>query len=587
MIFKPVSMKLIEQQATKIKNSINLAKENYLMTSYTNWYFRFAVALALGILALYFFPLFYYQENAVIRIHDNLEGIMYFYHAAKPENLFVLNPENPVAEVMNGLPRGCLPSGLNIVVWCFATGGPFWGYVVNYTIVHLIGFVGMYLLLKNHFLKDNHIIALFVSLSFSLLPVFPLYGISLMGQPLLLNAFLNIRSARTTRSDYFVIILFAFYSSVFYSGIFIVGALLIWVGYDFLKTTRINYKFLWGILLLFFCYCVIEYQLIYLTFLSDTFTSHREQYERYTTLNWKGVIGVASLKLINGDYGSSSYSGAMIMLLTVIAFALNFWKKEKIYSLQLLFCLSILTAFFTVIWDWHGLKFIYENTNIFNQFNYKRIHFLLPLFVFLCFALSLKYLQKFSYLKHISIALLMINIILLFKLNSDFHDEGNKTITFRNFFSESIFKKINLYMNRPQNSYRVGNIGISPGVAQYNGFYTFDSYQTNYPLSHKLLMGRVMEKELDKSENLKTFFVGWANRCYIYSSELYEAEKDNRSIDKINIHLNASILKQMNCSYLFSAVEITNPESSNLVLEQLFTDSASMYNKIYLYKLQP
>lgn len=70
--------------------------------------------------------------------------------------------------------------------------------------------------------------------------------------------------------------------------------------------------------------------------------------------------------------------------------------------------------------------------------------------------------------------------------------------TFREFYASEQFKEIKEYIGRPQDSYRVASIGLHPSIAQYNGFYTLDTYNNLYPLSYKYEFRKIIEKELEK-----------------------------------------------------------------------------------------
>ena len=51
-----------------------------------------------------------------------------------------------------------------------------------------------------------------------------------------------------------------------------------------------------------------------------------------------------------------------------------------------------------------------------------------------------------------------------------------------------------------------------------------------------------------------------------------------------NLEINTDVLKEMDCSYIFSAVEIENYENLNLQLVGEYTTSESYWN-IYVYKI--
>src|SRR5690606_13766727 len=126
--------------------------------------------------------------------HDNLDSYYYYYTIiTKNTYFFELQPLRLVEEIFNGLPRFCLPSQLNFVALFFKVFGPEVGNLINLCVIHIIGFIGMFLLLKKYvFQKEQILFVHLLALSFALLPIFPLWGISVLGLPLLAYSILNI-----------------------------------------------------------------------------------------------------------------------------------------------------------------------------------------------------------------------------------------------------------------------------------------------------------------------------------------------------------------------------------------------------------
>ena len=144
---------------------------------------------------LQFIPYLLLQEGAYVRIHDTLEAEWVWYHLLVNSGQALNYAEGAVVEqVMNGLPRNAFHTGLSFNVLWLTLFGTFWGYVVNYIFLHLLGFGGMYLLLRRHLLKkENQLyIVVGVSLCFAWVPYFTALGATVAGQPLLIYAFLNL-----------------------------------------------------------------------------------------------------------------------------------------------------------------------------------------------------------------------------------------------------------------------------------------------------------------------------------------------------------------------------------------------------------
>ena len=88
-------------------------------------------------ICIFFFVLFLlipivFQDNSYVTIHDNLDsGVAWHVVLAESGKAFSHDPQEPVEQIMNGIPRGCLPSGLNVVVLLFLIFKPFTAYLLN------------------------------------------------------------------------------------------------------------------------------------------------------------------------------------------------------------------------------------------------------------------------------------------------------------------------------------------------------------------------------------------------------------------------------------------------------------------------
>jgi hypothetical protein len=157
--------------------------------------------------------------------------------------------------------------------------------------------------------------------------------------------------------------------------------------------------------------------------------------------------------------------------------------------------------------------------------------------------------------------------------------------TVKQFYAEDLFTEIKDYIALPQEEYRVASIGIHPAIAQFNGFYTLDTYNNFYPLSYKHQFRKIIEKELAKNKTIQKYFDQWGGRCYIYTAQLgkrYMIKKDSKRHLK-NLELNTAVFKEMGGRYIFSAIPIDNAAKNKLTLEKVFVTKTSAW-KIYLYK---
>lgn len=165
--------------------------------------------------------------------------------------------------------------------------------------------------------------------------------------------------------------------------------------------------------------------------------------------------------------------------------------------------------------------------------------------------------------------------------SGDYH-----ALDWHSFFCEDIFSQIDEAIGKPKESYRVISIGIYPAAAAYNGFYCLDGYSNNYPLAYKHIFRHIIDGELEKNDYIRTLFDEWGNRCYITTAEqadYYTFEKRWNSVI-YDLDLDADVLRELNCQYVFSAAYLMNAEENGLSLLQdaPFETEGSWYH-IYVY----
>lgn len=75
--------------------------------------------------------------------------------------------------------------------------------------------------------------------------------------------------------------------------------------------------------------------------------------------------------------------------------------------------------------------------------------------------------------------------------------------SFSSFYAKTLLNEVSDFTGKEKSEYRILNIGILPAVTRYNGYYTLDSYQNNYPLEYKLFPGEVHPVEIISGEYAK------------------------------------------------------------------------------------
>jgi hypothetical protein len=582
--------------------------------------------------------------------------------------------------IIDGIPRLVYGSEFNVLVWLFVFFDPFSAYVLNLNAMCIVGFVGMYLLLKNNYLTEerHNIIVLGVAFCFALLPFYPPGGLSVASLPLALYAFFNIRANKATRIDWLILMLIPFYASIIYSYLFfltIMGILWLW---DVLRNRELGLKLLAATILMTLEFMLIEYRLIMGVFFGDGFVSHRTEFS-LTHDSIQEALAFGFKNFIQGQYHAPSLQGLVILFAVIFTVALILFSRidfakipllilglcgvvgvivvitlfgyastvsvmttllsyalfgplypfsmiaavgllgglilflfilakrsetirtsirENFSTLRLIALLLVVSAIFSLwlgLWSsilWLPWK---EQFFILRTFQFSRVHWLHPLLWYILFAVSLSVISKSLNFKGIEAGKIIAFVLIVLQLTiilpnswgvSAIQTTSPDHFTYREFYAEDMFQQIEDDLGIPQESYRVINIGLHPSISQFNGFYTIDGYLSNYPLEYKHLFRNIISYELEKDSQIRDYFDNMGSRCYVLTAELgidFSWTKDRGKIIN-NLELNVTAMYEMNVSYVFSAVNITNHAANNLQFNGLYQHVNSAWD-IYLYEL--
>ncbi|MFC1848888.1 DUF6044 family protein [candidate division CSSED10-310 bacterium] len=560
------------------------------------------IIFSLCLLFLYWSPFLFWGQEVHDKIFDNLDcHIPHTKVLAESGKAFSLNPETRLDNFVNGLPLSGLDSGYNVLTWLFMVLPPFVAYVLHLLVMRLVAFWGMLLFLKTWVFpdQDNRWIIAGVALCFALLPFYPAGGLSIAGLPLLLLAFFNLRASPVSRWNYLYIVVYPFYSKLALSGFFIVLVLFGLFLSDWFRSKRFSLPFFLGLATITLAYIFTHFHLVY-SLLNPDFVSFREELRTGvsdTATCFKNTLHNIALDRVN-VVGTQQ---VFILGSTVLALFLMAFRKIKnrwlVNLLLVVFSTSLLWGFKYWIW----LSVIREKVQLLNAFDFSRFFWFNPFLWQVIFALSLMTITKIRY-GHVLAAIFIIGQI--FFLFSTYHPEyrlllGKKntlkhSLTYKEFYSESLFEKIAHHIGKSKETYRVISLGLHPGISQYNGFYTLDIYADIYPLEYKHKFREIMIREIEK--NKSNGFDKNAKRCYLMSSELHSNHrirsmmysrgltKQDQRIKIKNLELNTKVLKEMGGEYILSAVEILNFEENRLIFEGKFEDAASPW-LIYLYRV--
>jgi hypothetical protein len=544
------------------------------------------IFLALLIIAIYLSPLFVLQENAHIRVHDNLDSNLAWYKVLAESGEMFGTVNASIPQIINGVPRNAFGTEYSIIVWLYALFPTMLAYGLSQAITRFIAFMGMYLLLKKHLLPGKQwlFFQIATALAFALTPFWPSGMLSTLGMPLALWAFLTIRDDGGGWKEYLVLTLLPFYASIVLGFFFFLSSMgILWI-VDVLRRKGWNLRLLLSIAYMTCIFMLVEYRLIY-SFLFSTEPNSRDEYFHASLPLWR-VIRLTFKNFVLGHTHVMTVHGLFILPVMFLAFYLVFskklWRQERVFIF--LFVINFLLSAWYAFWFYEGWLPLTKRFHFMDTFNFARYHFLRPMVIYAGFALALKILSLHSVSGAKTAKWIVILQILLLGV---FNDEiiYHQKPSVKEFYAEELFMEIKEHIKLPQKEYRVASIGIHPAVSQFNGFYTIDTYNNFYPLSYKHQFRKIIEKELEKNRTIRKYFDQWGGRCYIFTAQLgksYMIKKHSKK-ELTNLEINTQIFKEMGGRYIFSALPINKAEEIQLELEGVFESKSSAW-KIYLYK---
>jgi len=549
---------------------------------------------SLLILIILYAPYWLLGQDTFFLIHDFLDDSSYnFGPLVQSGQTFNFQPNAALPNIMNGLPRSGMHSGLYASVWFFALLPPFWAILLNFLLVHAIGFVGMYALLRAYILpeRSQSFVAAGVALIFALIPTYTNYGLSVMGQPLLLMAFLNLINQKGNWKTWLVILAFPFYSFLVRSGLYVLVGLGILGLVDMIKTHKINGLYWFGLFLLASMYVLVDFSMIG-AYLTNSFVSHRTEYDPAALVSPSLLDGLknAVLLFVQGQYHAGIFCPLPIVLLWAFWFGRSRHRNSlPLWLMGAILAICLLHGFYPWLLTRSGIP-----QKLLTVFQLDRFYFLLPLLWVVMLGVLCNATIRHAVIPRWAVALY---IVLTLALNPEWRanaltlfgfDRKPNQPSYRAFFAEDLFRQIKTALPGTPADYRVVSIGMHPIIAQTNGFYTLDSYQNNYPLAYKHQFRRIMAAEWAKPEarNIRPYFDAYGNRCYIFPAELRMTcligKSENRVVN--DLQFDNSAFRKMGGRYIFSVVAIKNAVSLGWRQVGIFNDPAS-YWRVWIYEV--
>lgn len=546
-------------------------------------------------------------EGSVFEYHDQLdESMMNMVLTARHlgDGLSVL------PEMMGGINAdGLQPAGV-LFVPLFCILPTFWAFVLQYAIVFAAGFFGMYLCVKE--MTESSILALIAAGCFCMLPLYPIYGLSEMGIPLVLYCFIKLWKGAKPWPFLLLLLLFGLTSHLVCTGYVVLGLWALGLMISLLRKRKSGWLAV-AFFLLIGVYIAVNYHLFVELFLgSSDYISHREEMVTYAMPFWETVWDV----FVSSAQHAPSLHKYLIIPIAGILIAGGCGLKNMSDEVRIsyykalgggLFLIAI--ALFYGICKWQPFVNIKNDLSGFlHYFQIERFYWLYPagwyLEMALCFSLLWKLrvsgrraaLINAPIVKLLVIVVLVCPTLLLIAKRSVFYMNVSQYlngpgitgyISWESYYSEDLMQELENVIGRDIKTYRIAHVGISPSPSLMHGFYTVDGYSNNYPLEYKHHFRQVIARELEKDEPARLYFDNWGNRCYLFTGTTGSAWMlgKNSQIVYEKLEFDMETLKELGCEYLFSCGVIENAEELNLV-SMGYYETESSYWGIWLYRLQ-
>lgn len=561
--------------------------------------------IGLFLIFLIFLPNIILEQQAFVRVHDQLDGevINYIFHAQ--------NFSAPYFPAFMSGQALYLPSPALVIFYILFP--PFTAFIASYLFVLVIAYIGMFLLLKEF--TNSNWISSGVAVSFCLLPFFPLHGLSVMGAPILSYAIICLIKNKNIFTSYIIIAVYAAFSSLVLIGWFYVLLLLLLLMITLIRKHPCRKKILIAFSLLVFVFILGNTQLITSMLISAELT-HRYNWMPEAIPFWDRFQDI----YINGSmHATSNHRLIRFFSTSTLLFSILVYQTKQIYEKQILFLKKTIAGSLALIFLTIGFDSLWTTSLIirlravlggsFLSFQANRINFINPTLWFFVFGLCLSllssqtkqesnniskvvtYLRKYIALVcFVSISFNLYNQSVLAinvgRLQTPHHSHDS----WQGFFMVDVFEEIAQQIDKPFDTYRVASIGIHPAVALYNGFYTIDGYSSNYQLDHKLAFREIISYELEKNNALRLYFDDWGSRAYIFVDQLGDQQgnpdpRRNNDIILTEINLNIDQMRMMDVHYIFSASVIDSPYMTDINLLGEF-QSYQRETRVWVYEIQ-
>lgn len=555
----------------------------------------------IGILitVVFFLPYFVLGDGCIFEINDQLdESIMNYMLPAR----HLWDGSTIYPEMLNGVNASGMQPSAVLFLPLYRLISARTAFLTQYIICFLLAFSGMYLLVKE--ITDSSILAMIAGGCFCVLPLYPVYGLSEFGIPLILYGALCLWKQKNVIWGLLITVVFGLTSHLVYTGYVVLGFWVIALVYALAKKKK-NQWFPIGFAVLFAIYVLVNRALIReILFGTGSYISHREEMVSSATPFFETFWNVFQ----NSAQHAPSLHKYLILPIVLFLILGAFCKKEEtdrniykaaVINFLFLIAIALFYAFchLTAVVDWKK-----NATGFLHYFQMHRVYWLYPAAWYLEFAwaAAVPWRTKVPHMdarmrvgKLAVILICLLPTLQLLKVNSGMYLNVNQLnngsgitgyISWESWFAEDLMQEIDDAIGRDKSTYRVAHLGISPAPSLMHGFYTVDGYSNNYPLEYKHRFREVIAAELEKNEEVRVYFDLWGNRCYLFNSITgnYMQLKKGNTLVYEGLEFDMDALRELGCEYLFSGAEIGDAERLGLELVGYYETDDSYWG-IWVY----
>lgn len=566
--------------------------------SYWYWFLVLSILLVQALVFLFF------GEDSYIAIHDNLDIHITDYQLLKSQNAFF--SQDAVIPILGGISRDFLLSELSLYSLLYLLFPTFTAYIIGYFLKIGIA-LGSGLLLGKDILGPSYPeyrwLVVLVSFLYGLLPLYPAFSFSFSSLPLLVYLVRCIQQNKG-RKYYLFIFLYPFLSYFTFFGLFLIGYLALYTLYICLKKKTLFKSLLLATFLLSTGYVLVEYRLFRLIFFSGEPTIRDTMAN--TWLGFSGVLRETLLVFTNSIFHAEDlrrYFLLPIVLIYWVFLNLSYvrkkdWKGLKKDSFNHVFLLIVFNCIIYGLYFWEVFhRLVVTLLPPLKGWQFNRTVFFNPFLFCLAFAMVVYRLAKSHHKKSALLICLCALLVPLGKqsLYNDFYNtvythayqlvkqKETESLSYRELFSEELFSSIKKSIGY-QGEYAVA-YGFHPAVLSYNGISTLDACLSHYYLSYKEKFREIIAPALEKSEAARVYYDEWGGRAYIFSGtdESIWSPVKTMQVTDYELSINTDAFRQMNGTYIFSRIPISNAVSLGLSLCGEFSAASSPYT-IWVYR---